>query len=159
MVSDGCSSAFMQSIQESAVVMEDAVEDDASNVRQANKFYKQLLKASKSKAESKKEIQERINALNDCVRQMEAEKKKIKSGLVTHGYVNYVLKDYIPFNSLWRLFKRNDKYAILGNLANIVVPFGSTFVRIGTYPNMLDDNIEATKEAIDFLKEKLKEMN
>lgn len=160
-VDDGCSASLMESIGQSDILME-AVEDAASNVREANKFYKKLLKQAKGKASSRKEIQERINVLKNCVRQMEARKKEFednqKNRKTDKDHIKYILKALIPFNDLWRLFKRNDKYAILGTLGSFIIPYTDVAARAGFYAHMLQDNIDATNEAIKFLEEKLKEM-
>ena len=138
---------------------EKSVEDNAVSVKDINKWYSKLISACKSKAETKEEIKERIKVLEECVSAMKKEYDRDLNMLYgTPGMLKYMLKEFIPFNSVYRFIKRQDKYAMIGSLSNLLIPGISITVRGITYKNMLKDNIDKTEEAIKYLKEKLKEM-
>lgn len=162
--------ALQESIQEN-VILEKSVEDDAMNLKQAQKYYDECIKACKKKADSKKQIENRIKVLEKCVKDMEEQKKKpIKDG----GMTKYQLKAIIPLNGLYRLIKDGDITAGLSNIASIVgfvagftlrIPalsgvggYTAGMIRAQGYKKMLDDNIKKTEEAIAYLKGELKKM-
>lgn len=169
-VYDECSEFVLSSLIESSIVLESSVEDAAMSLKQVNKWYSKVISASKTKAESKEEIKDRITVLKSCVKAMEKQKDDV---LKDAGIIKYILKDMIPFNGLYRLIKRQDAYAGIGILANlaktyIIAPVTKSaavgrfpvtmVVRALTYKKMLESNIKKTNEAIEFLENKLKEM-
>lgn len=166
---DECSEFVLSSLIESSIVLEASAEDAAMSLSQANKWYNKVIQKSKTKTESKEEVKERIIVLKSCVKEMEKQKNDV---LRNGGIIKYVLKDIIPFNSLYRLIKRQDAYAGIGILANMAQSFivnatksatiascpVSMVIRAASYEQMLDSNIKKTNEAIEFLENKLKEM-
>ena len=145
----------MNFIRES-VILEKSVEDDAiTSKAQVTKFYNKVLARSKSKAESKEEIKERIKVLKECVSHMEYQRDHVTD---EGGIVKYILKDFIPFNRLYRLIKKQDTYAGLAILYDLLVPGLGTVMRGVHYKDMLTTYIEKTEDAIDYLEKKLKEM-
>lgn len=157
-VYDYCDEAFVEFFEEAGIVLEKAAEDDAMTLKQAMKWYGKFVTKSKTKLEGKKDIEERIAILEKCIKDMERAKKN------TEGEkTKYALKAMIPFNDLYRLIKRKDAYAGLGwigGIAGSVIGIGLPVdigIRYVNFEKMLDAKIEQTKEAIKFLKEKLKE--
>lgn len=148
---------------------EAAVEDDAMDIKQAQKFYNKVLSRSKSAEGTKQELQERIKVLKECLKNMKVERQNVeeykhKWGM-TKGHVKYIAKSIIPFNSIYRLIKRQDVYAGLsagmGGIAGLLGldgGFAHFAGRAMGYAPMLDRYIEKTEEAIKFLEDKVKEM-
>jgi hypothetical protein len=170
-VYDGCSDYIKESIHESGIIMEEAVEDNAMSVKQVQKWYNKMIKCSMSKTESIKEIDERIQMLEKCVSQMEGQMKN--RSYDSAGRIKYALKDMIPLNWLYRVIKRQDAYAGLGWVTNVagnmvakatklpglnVLGLASIVVRAATYDKMLQANIDKTKNAIEKLKEMKEEL-
>jgi hypothetical protein len=170
-VYDGCSDYIKESIHESGIIMEEAVEDNAMSVKQVQKWYNKMIKCSMSKTESIKEIDERIQMLEKCVSQMEGQMKN--RSYDSAGRIKYALKDMIPLNWLYRVIKRQDAYAGLGWVASFagnmvakatklpglnVLGLASIVVRAATYDKMLQANIDKTKNAIEKLKEMKEEL-
>lgn len=142
-------------LDESSIILEKSVEDDAMTVKQAKTFYRKVLARSRGKAESKEEIKARITVLKACVKDMENQQD---NPMDDGGIVKYILKDFIPFNRLYRLIKRQDAYAGLAILYDMLLPGLGTVMRGVHYKDMLEANIKKTNETIEFLEDKLKEM-
>ena len=155
-VYDECNEFVYESLKDSSITLEASVEDDAMSLKKAQKWYNTFISASKSKAENKQEIKERIDVLKNCVSKMESQLKN--EGVDPMGRIKYALKDFIPFNNIYRLIKRQDIYAGLSMLSNLIIPGSSPVVRAVVYKKMLENMIVKTNEAIKFLEGKLKEM-
>lgn len=151
---DECSFLLEEALEESSqIVYEKSVEDDAVSLSQIMKWYSKFITTSKSKAENKKEIEERIKVLKECVKSMQA---ALGSG--NHGErIKYSLKSLIPLNWIYRLIKRQDSYAGLGWLADLLLPGVSLVIRGVSWESMIGENIKKTEEAIAYLEGKLKE--
>ena len=203
----------LEGLYESNIVLEKAAEADSMGLKQAMKWYgKVISKSTKVGDDTTREmIQERISVLKNCVDSMEKAKDDAQKG-ITKGRVKYALKGIIPFNSLFRLIKKQDVYAGIGLFKLVPLIISLTVVekmidreyeseektkvtdfdedlnrtrkiarlyrfrnkledkgfpsimgadvvmRFATYTKMLDSQIGKTKEAIEFLKEKLKEI-
>ena len=128
---------------------------DASHIGQEKKWYRKFLAQSKKGLTDKADIKARINILKQCVDKMEQARKERPAGDV----IKYSLKDFIPFNSIVRFIKNKDNYAGIGALTDMLVPGAGAVVRAFTYDKMIEDQIANTKEAINYLEEKLKEMD
>lgn len=74
------------------------------------------------------------------------------------GRLKYMLKTFIPFNSWARFFTKGDHRALIGNALDFVIPPLSVSYRFFVYRDMLEDMINQTNEAIEFLEMKLKKM-
>lgn len=202
----------LEGLYESNIVLEKAAEADSMGLKQAMKWYgKVISKSTKVGDDTTREmIQERISVLKNCVDSMEKAKDDAQKG-ITKGRVKYALKGIIPFNSLFRLIKKQDVYAGIGLFKLVPLIISLTVVekmidreyeseektkvtdfdedlnrthkiarlyrfrnklenkgfpsimgadvvmRFATYTKMLDSQIGKTKEAIEFLEEKLKE--
>lgn len=111
----------LETLSESGVMLERAAEADSTSLKQAMRWYKKFLRKSRvmSKDTSKQMLQERINVLKECVRTMEKAKRDAQNGKVG-GRIKYALKSLIPFNSLFRLIKKQDVYAGLGLIKSII---------------------------------------
>lgn len=158
LVYDECSDYILEDIEESSLVLEKSVEDDAVNVKKIEKWYKKLVKRCKDQDKdiTKKEIKDRIKLLEECVEKMT---KQAADRTKDNGIIKYTLKAFIPFNNIWRFFTKHDKAAGWSFLADIFT-LGSAklYLRPILYGKMLNDNIKDTKEAIEYLKKKLEEM-
>lgn len=131
------------------VLSERAPERDSMSVKQAQKFFNDVISASKKKTESIEEINARIKFLEGAVRRMEAAKEGTDGN---NEHVKFVLKALIPFNGLARLIDtQHDAYGFLANFAELIVPGGSLIVRAATYKSMMDTQIKKTKNAIQYL--------
>ena len=128
---------------------------DASHIGQEKKWYRKFLAQSKKGLTDKADVKARINLLKQCVDKMEQARKERPAGDV----IKYSLKDFIPFNSIVRFIKNKDNYAGIGALTDLLIPGAGAVVRAFTYDKMLEDQISNTKEAINYLEEKLKEMD
>lgn len=202
----------LEGLYESNIVLEKAAEADSMGLKQTMKWYgKVISKSTKVGDDTTREmIQERISVLKNCVDSMEKAKDDAQKG-ITKGRVKYALKGIIPFNSLFRLIKKQDVYAGIGLFKLVPLIISLTVVekmidreyeseektkvtdfdedlnrtrkiarlyrfrnkledkgfpsimgadvvmRFATYTKMLDSQIGKTKEAIEFLEEKLKE--
>ena len=139
--------------EDSIILTERAPERDAMSVKQAEKFYNDVLRASRSKTDSKKDIEARITFLKSAVKKMEDARDNIDGN---NEHVKFVLKGLIPFNGLARLIDtQHDAFGFLANFAELLLPGGSLIVRAVTYKNMMDTQIKKTNAAIDYL-EKMK---
>ena len=203
----------LEGLYESNIVLEKAAEAGSMGLKQAMKWYgKVISKSTKVGDDTTREmIQERISVLKNCVDSMEKAKDDAQKG-ITKGRVKYALKGIIPFNSLFRLIKKQDVYAGIGLFKLVPLIISLTVVekmidreyeseektkvtdfdedlnrthkiarlyrfrnkledkgfpsimgadvvmRFATYTKMLDSQIGKTKEAIEFLEEKLKEI-
>lgn len=162
------SDSFMESyFRDSKIMMEASPEDNAMSINQAMAWYKKVLKRSKG-AGTKEELKERISVLKACVEDMEKALRTLKrEGGATYGNKKqtvYMLKALIPFNSIYRLIRRQDIYAgigmLVGGLTNVLLPglgmAANVTVRMTQYRNMIQDNIDKTKDAIEYLERQLK---
>ena len=82
----------------------------------------------------------------------------------------YTLKALIPLNAIVRLIDKQDVYAGLGLVANVLISSvpvqgmagvgaaANLSIRAANYSNMLKGQIKNTQEAIDFLEDRLKEL-
>ncbi len=154
---DGFDESAIDAIrEETTIVCEASPEDNATTLKKTMRWYKKFVKLSKSKAESKKELQDRIDVLKRCVKSMKEAKK------TRRGQVQYIMKTLIPFNSIYRLIKYQDIYAPLASLWNYIsfaikIPLAlGPFVRSATWQNMLNDCIKNTEEAIEYLEDRKK---
>lgn len=149
------SSCYIQDFAESGMMLEASAEDDATNLKKTAKWYNKFISKSKGGTPDKKEVQERINVLKECLRKMES---ALKNPDDKNMKVKYAAKDLIPFNSVYRLIKRQDGYAGLGWIADMILPGLGIGVRYLTYEKMIEKCIGETKDAIDYLERKLKDM-
>lgn len=150
--------------EESNIICEKSIEDNATTVKQQIDWYHNFLKASKSKAESKDELKERIKLLNECLDKMKKEisdPEKLMTDTMKYG-----LKAFIPCNSIYRYLKRKDRTALnalLVGLIGNVVSLGTlgTPIMIGyrafNYKKMVEKCIKETEDAIKYLEGKLKD--
>lgn len=182
-------------------VQEKFVAKDKMNLKEAMSWYNNFVRASKSKIDTKEELEERIDILNKCIKNMKRAKVTGK------GKWNYAFNAIIPYNDICHFIENKEAYINMENLSinnisnNIQVasdeiveslkpenikdtlgsnefkykatkvavktastvaggPFGSVMnvvYRATTYNKMLDKSIEETEEAVDYLKNKLKE--
>lgn len=156
LVYDRCEDYIMKSIMESSVVLEKAVESDSMSIKTAQEWYNEFIKASKSKAENIKEIDERIAVLKECVRKMEQQRKAPNTN---NERIKYSLKSLIPFNAVYRLIKLHDVYTAKKSLLVllfpvIAAPAAAVTLRWDRYDKMLERQIKQTKDAIDYLEYK-----
>lgn len=158
-VVDEASEFVLETLSEAGIVTERAVEADSTNLQRTMRWYKKFLKKSMyvDKDTKVKEVRERISVLEKCVEQMKRARTRASNGELSDRVI-YALKDFIPFNNIYRLIKLQDVYAGIGILTNLVVAGSSLAVRGIAYTKMLDDQIKKTQEAIDYLKEKEKEL-
>lgn len=201
----------IETLSEAGIMLEKAAEADSMGLKQAMKWYSKFVEKSKKvdKETSKQMIQERIDVLENCIKTMEAAKKDAVAGVNKSGQIKYALKSLIPFNSIFRVIKKQDAYAAMGHFKDMAMVFriwlhsapdayhilsrnaksnfakkaygfgeeitskldtnmsghltaglaGTAFgIRLATYDKMLDGQIARTKKAVEFLKEKLKEI-
>ena len=152
-------SAYAKSVKinEDAIILtERAPERDAMSIKQAEKLLNDIRSASRSKAETKQEIDARINFLKGVVKRMEAAKEGTDGN---NEHVKFVLKGLIPFNGLARLIdQQHDAFGFLANFAELVIPGGSLIVRAVTYKNMMDTQIKKTNATIEYLENQKKNM-
>jgi len=141
-------------IKENSIILtERAPERDAMSVKQAQKFFDDVIRASRSKTDSKKEIDARITFLKGAVKRMEDARDGVDGN---NEHIKFVLKALIPFNGLARLIDtQHDAFGFLANFAELILPGGSMIVRAVTYKQMMDTQIKKTNAAIDHL-EKMK---
>lgn len=142
-------------------IQEKSTYSDASNLQKEKKWYNNFISKMKSDADSIAEIDSRISVLKQCVAKMEDARDNGNTG----DQVKYALKSWIPFNSIVRFLKNKDKVAGIGWAAGLLtslIGIGGIVepvVRASLYNRMLDDNIKATKEAIEFLEKKKEELS
>lgn len=140
---------------------EASVEDDSTTVFKVEKWYKALMDEAKSKSSTKEDIQHKIKELKECVKKMKDQRKNPDKNF---GREKYMLKAFIPFNNIYRVFKYGDGMAGTELLTNVLLSrtkfqaLGALVVRGVGYQKMLDDMIKSTEDAIDFLEKKLKKM-
>ena len=155
-VYDGCDPYMVDMIKESSIIYEESVEDGAMSMKKAEKWYNKFIKAStNTKKDNIETINAKITTLKSCVKKMEYQLDHV---IEEGGIVKYVLKDFIPFNAVYRLIKRGDIYGMIGNLTNLIMPGASMVVRAVAYKSMLRDQIKKTNEAIKLLEDKKEEL-
>lgn len=139
-------------LNEDAIILtERAPERDAMSVSQAQKFMNDVVRASRSKTDSKKEIDARIAFLKSVVKRMEDARDGIDGN---DEHIKFVLKGLIPFNGLARLIDtQHDVYGFLANFGELVIPGGSLIIRAVTYKKMMDSQIAKTNAAIQYLEQ------
>lgn len=163
-----------EQLEEYKIVNERAVEDDASSLKEVMRWYNKFITASKNtKSDNIKDIDEKLKVLKNCLSSMESELRASKTAITT-GKVKYIAKAIIPFNGIFRLIKRNDCYSGLAEIAGFIVqniaammalpivPASNGFqmgLRWQYYEKMLENSIKNTKEAIDYLEKKKKELS
>lgn len=116
-VYDYCDDYFVEALSETNILVEIAAEDDAVNLKQIMKWYDRVVYCSKTKIESKEDIQDRIKVLEKCVKNMK------KCRYTGEGRVKYALKALIPFNDIWRLIRRRDAYAGIAGISRTGISF------------------------------------
>ena len=141
---------------------------DASNLKKIKSWYNKFLKQMKRGNFDKTEIDNKIRVLEQAIKDMEKsieDYDRWRSGqsFASSDQMKYAYKTYIPFNGIYRWIKNNDKYAGLSDLVKLFpIPAVSLtvggYIRLVGYKNMLQTQIEQTKEAIEYLKAKKKEL-
>lgn len=137
---------------------------DSSNLKKVRKWYKEFCTTSKSKAENKQQIDERLKVLKQSKKEME-ETLNDSNGRHDTERALYMLKLAIPFNSIARLIDKQDAYAKMKIITDIVgglllgplVNFG-IIIRYVKFDDMLTDMIKDTDEAIEYLEQKRKDL-
>ena len=153
---------------EMITVQEKSSYSDAMTPGAAMKWYRKFLASMKGGKATPEVLDDKIKILEVCVSNMERELKKTGVEKYASGdRVKYALKAIIPFNDLARLIKNKDIFAPSSSIAGFLFGLvtgkagsGLTLaVRYGTYEHMLKKQIELTKDAIEFLKDKKKEIS
>lgn len=150
-------------LEQNGIVLEKSSYSDSMTPQMARKWYKKFVRKCESGIMDKSDLIERIDILKQCKASMEKELKKLQYRS-TNDQIKYVLKDWIPFNGLVRFFRNKDTtagWAVLANglsglLTAGLVP-GGMIVRAVMYEEMLEEQLDYTNEAIEFLEKKLKE--
>lgn len=152
---------------EMIAVQEKSSYSDAMTPGAIMKWYRKFLAAMRKGKLDKGAIDDKIHILEDCVSNMERELKKTGTDSALSGdRIKYSLKTFIPLNGIVRFFKNKDKSAgvgVVGDALVAAITQGkvagiSAVVRYATYKNMLEEQIKLTKEAIEYLKDKKKEL-
>lgn len=176
---DECDEYTSRLIEEEAnIICEKSIEDNATTVKKQIKWYKDFVKRSKGKADSKKELEERIKVLKECLKQLKKDyndPKKMVMNMFKYGF-----KAFIPLNGIYRLIKKHDVFAGLALIPRITLsvlaPTSSMsiagkavtnftksgyeyIVRLESHKVMIEKCIDDTEEAIKYLEKKLKEFD
>ena len=136
---------------------------DSSTARKAMKWYSKFCTASKSKAENKQQIDERLKVLRASKKEME-DTLSNANGRHTSEQIMYGLKSMIPFNDIARIIDKQDAYAAIRIGADVIASFMGVLVPVGTiaktmsFDSMLQKCIKDTDEAIEYLEMKRKEL-
>ena len=157
-------------LQEANVIIQERSSySDASSVQKEMRWYKKFVSNMKKNPQNKRDIDDRIKLLELCVSQMKKARERGDIG----ERVKYSLKSLIPLNSIVRFLKDRDNMAgftwaaglvaqLALNAAKISAGGVVTAINVGgrfaAYNTMLDSYIKSTQEAIDFLKERKKEL-
>ena len=138
---------------------------DSSNLKKIKKWYKEFCTASKTKAENKQQIDERLKVLKLSKKEME-ETLNNSNGRYDTEKALYIMKSSIPFNNIARVIDKQDAYAKLKITTSVILTLlvGPINVCVGPlirylkFDDMLKDMIKDTDDAIKFLEEKKKEL-
>ena len=163
------SNKLYQDLEEAGVIIQEkSTYSDASSIQKESRWYNKFIANMKKDPATKRDLEDRIDLLEKCVRQMERARKYGDTG----DHVKYVFKALIPFNAIVRFLKDRDNMAgaawaaglltnLLAAIAKVPGPGGIVHmvIRAATYNKMLDGYIKSTKEAIEFLKSKRKEFD
>lgn len=148
------------------VIVEKSSYSDAITIGQAKSWYRKFVAKCRSGIVDKKDLDERIKILEECIKQMGVELNLASSGRWTNDRVKYGLKAWIPFDSIVRFIHNRDTIAGWGLIGHILLslvglPFvgavGQIGFRLAKYEDMLEEQIMYTQEAIDYLKSKRSE--
>lgn len=136
-------------------LLEKSSYSDSMTPQMAKSWYKKFVRQCRKGISDERDLDERIRILEDCLKDMKDDyNNKYGSG----DRIKYVFKNMIPFNSIVRFIRNRDSVAGWAYLADILtMGWGGVIVRASLYQDMLDEQMEYTKQAIDYLKEKKKE--
>ena len=153
---------------EMIAVQEKSSYSDATTPGAVMKWYRKFLASMKGGKATPEVLDDKIKILEVCVSNMERELKKTGVEKYASGdRIKYALKAIIPFNGLARLIKHRDAFAPGSTVSAFLVSIVTRKImmpvalglRYGTYTEMLKKQIELTKDAIEFLKDKKKELS
>ena len=133
------------------------VDGDSTNLKKIRKWYSKFVTDSKSKADQIELIDERLEVLRKCSKNMKQTLTN-SNGQNTSEMIKYALKSFIPFNDIARLIAKQDAYAGLRILTDMLLPGVGIVVKTVNFNNMLNQCIKDTDEAIEYLEKKRKEL-
>lgn len=159
LTNENCSKELKDVIYENDILTE-GVEKNATNLGSVKSWYKKFVRRCKKGIVDKKDLDERIKLLEDCIRDM----KHMVSGAAgrsekNNEVIRFSLKALIPFNAIYTFIKRRSWITLISDVVgNIFLPFGGTAViRAINYDVMIEEMIDNTQEAVDYLKSKRNE--
>ena len=133
------------------------VDGNSTDLKKVRKWYSKFITDSKNKADSKELIDERLEVLRKCSKDMRQTRNDI-NGNNSSEMIKYALKSFIPFNDVARLIAKHDVYSGLRILTDMIVPGAGIIVKAINFNNMRDQCIKDTDEAIEYLEKKRKEL-
>lgn len=119
-VVDEATAFTVHELHEAGFLLERAAEADATTLNKVQKWYMRFVSKSKDNATNAAAIKARLTVLKQCKANMEKALAASKSG-EKKGKLLYALKNFIPFNAIFRLIKNDDVYAGIGLLSGMVV--------------------------------------